>query len=960
MKKCVSATLNREALLRTRRQLITSFVFLFAAFLMQLTLLSQVTFTNQSVLLNSIGASSYEDCAVDMDSDGLDDVVRVTNGMLYIDYQQPDGTFVQQSWSISPNAYPTWSLCAGDLNGDGTLDLLFGGGSAVSFLISDGLGGWTEQDEPEYIFSQRSTMADIDNDGDLDAYVNHDVDLSHPYRNDGAGNMVEDQSLIATVDMPGNYAAVWVDYDNDWDTDLYVTKCRGGASPGDPTRTNRMYRNNGDGTYSEIGSTIGMDDNAQSWTTVFEDFDNDGDFDTFTVNHDFQNRFMVNDGAGNFTDIIGSTDINPNDLGAWELYACDFDNDGFVDILSEMNDELLMNDGDLTFTYNFCPFSSGGIGDLNNDGFLDCIRGSTLWMNDGNANNWVKVDLEGVQSNLDGIGARVEIHGAWGTQMREVRSGQAFSPMQSLIAHFGIGAATSIDQIVIKWPSGLQTVIDDPAINTTHTIPEATCLLGTIDVTPAGPHSLCPGDDIILTAPPGYDSYLWSNGETTESITVNSQGNYSVTVTDVAQCLGLSNPVVVDIQVPQAPTNTANGLLEFCEGGSVDLSSSEGASYLWSNGEVTQDITVLVSGSYSVDVTDACGDVQTSNTIDVNVLAAAPSPDVDDVSIPGPGSATFNGTSTNLQWFDAVDAVVPVGTGDTYMTPVITETTSYWVEDVATYGGATAASADSTDNDGQYHTNSNNWILFDVHELMILKSVKVYASGDANRTIELIDDQGTVLESGTFFILDGEQVITLDWTIPPGSQYGLRSTSSNPQLWRHVDLTNGAGYPFNVGSLATITSSSITGANQYNYYYFFYNWQVETPSIDCISPRVEVIATVAPEGCTDPGACNYDPAALIDDGSCDYSCFGCTDNTACNYSAIATIDDGSCYYNCLSCEADFNNDGDINTPDLLVMLASYGCGPPDVCPNGDFNGDLIVNVSDLLQFLAVFNTICDQ
>jgi hypothetical protein len=943
------------------RQVIARTILLFLALVFQLAVFSQVTFTNQSGLLGATGNSSYEDCAVDVDGDGLDDVVRVTNGTMYIDYQQPGGTFTQQSWSISPNAYPSWSLCAGDLNADGTADFCFGGGSAVTFLLSDGVGGWIEQDQAGYIFSQRSTMADIDNDGDLDAFVCHDVDLSHPYANDGSGNMVEDQSLISTVDQPGNYAALWVDYDNDWDTDLYVTKCRQGASPGDPFRTNRMYRNNGDGTYTEVAPLINMDDNSQTWATVFEDFDNDGDFDSFSVNHDFTNRFMQNDGTGNFTDIIGSTDIDPNDLGAWECYAADFDNDGFVDILSEMDDELLMNDGDLTFTYNFCPFTSGGIGDLNNDGFLDCIRGNTLWINDGNTNNYVKVDLEGVSSNKDGIGARIEIHGAWGMQIREVRSGQSFSPMQSLTAHFGIGDATAIDQIVIKWPSGIQTVIDDPAINTTHNIPEADCLLGDVPVTPAGPHSLCPGGDVILSAPAGYTDYLWSTGETTESITVSAAGNYSCMVTDALACLGVSNAVEVSIQVPTAPTASAAGPLEFCEGGSVMLSATPGASYLWSNGEVTQDISAALSDTYTVDVTDACGDVQTSNSIDVVVVPGPGLPDVVDVVIPGPGSATFNGTSDNLLWYDAIDGVVPVGTGNTYMTPVIATTTSYWVEDVAIYGGVQAMGApDSTDNEGAYHTNSNNYLIFDAHEEFILKTVKVYANGAGNRTINVIDDVGATIHSGTYNLPDGESIVTLDYLIPAGTGYGLRSTTGDPQLWRWFDTTNGAGYPYDLGTLCSITSSSIAGANQYNYYYFFYDWQIETPTTECVGSRIEVVATVAPEGCTDPAACNYDPGALVDDGSCDYSCNGCTDPGACNYSVLAINDDGSCYYNCLSCQADFNNDGEVNTPDLLVMLAQYGCGPPNDCPLADFNEDGIVNVSDLLSFLSAFDTICDQ
>jgi hypothetical protein len=238
-----------------------------------------------------------------------------------------------------------------------------------------------------------------------------------------------------------------------------------------------MYTNNGDGTFTENGQDIGMRDNAQSWSTVFEDFDNDGDFDAFIVNHDFQNRLMLNDGSGNFTDIIGSSGIDANDLGAWENQAADFNNDGFVDIFSELGKELYINNGDLTFTGTDLPFDEGGIGDFNGDGFLDVVNNGDLWLNDADSGfNWVKIGLEGVQSNLNGIGARIEIYGDWGMQIREVRSGQGFSHMNSLVAHFGIGAATEIDEMIIKWPSGIVDTFTGPAINTQHIIVEGETL----------------------------------------------------------------------------------------------------------------------------------------------------------------------------------------------------------------------------------------------------------------------------------------------------------------------------------------------------------------------------------------------------------------------------------------------------------------------------------------------------
>ncbi len=440
-----------------------------------------VTFTPQS---NNIGNyPDYSEVACDMNGDYLDDYVRVSANGVGIDYQLTDGTFNSVFYNMTIANVPDWSVAAGDLNGNGYNDLLLGNGQRVEFLFAknDGNGFTIDNSHNEYIFCQRSTMADIDNDGDLDAFVCHDVDQSHPYRNNGAGLMTLDQTLITTLDRPGNYAAIWVDYDNDGDQDMYLTKCRGGASPGDPNRDNAMYTNMGDGSFIENAQLLGMRDNAQSWSTVFEDFDNDGDFDAFIVNHDFQNRLMVNDGLGYFEDHIASSGINPTDLGAWENQAADFNNDGFVDIFSEMSRELYINNGNMTFTGIDLSFDEGGIGDFNNDGFLDVVNDGVIYYNDGNQNNWIKIGLKGVQSNNNGIGARVQIYGDWGMQSREIRSGQGFSHMSTLNAHFGIGSSTTVDKIEIHWPSGIVDQILNPDINAMTMVIEGNSPLATTD-----------------------------------------------------------------------------------------------------------------------------------------------------------------------------------------------------------------------------------------------------------------------------------------------------------------------------------------------------------------------------------------------------------------------------------------------------------------------------------------------
>lgn len=138
-------------------------------------------------------------------------------------------------------------------------------------------------------------------------------------------------------------------------------------------------------------------------------------------------------------------------------------------------------------------------------------------------------------------------------------------------------------------------------------------------VTPDGPTTFCEGDSVVLTSSIA-DSYLWSTGATTQSITVYATGNYSVTVTDANGCVGTSAPVSVTVNTNPTPTITANNDLEFCDGDSVVLTSSLANSYLWSTGATSRSITVFVSGEYYVTATLGTGCSGTSDTVDVTVF----------------------------------------------------------------------------------------------------------------------------------------------------------------------------------------------------------------------------------------------------------------------------------------------------------------------------------------------------
>ena len=124
----------------------------------------------------------------------------------------------------------------------------------------------------------------------------------------------------------------------------------------------------------------------------------------------------------------------------------------------------------------------------------------------------------------------------------------------------------------------------------------------------------------MLSAPAGYSSYRWSNGATTREITVTRSGNFTVTETNANACSGTSEDVEVNVHVRPQPTITAGGPTTFCEGESVVLSAPAGhATYRWSNGATTREITVTQSGNYSVTGADDNSCSGTSAAVEVTV-----------------------------------------------------------------------------------------------------------------------------------------------------------------------------------------------------------------------------------------------------------------------------------------------------------------------------------------------------
>jgi len=146
---------------------------------------------------------------------------------------------------------------------------------------------------------------------------------------------------------------------------------------------------------------------------------------------------------------------------------------------------------------------------------------------------------------------------------------------------------------------GCESPPSDPIEITVNPLPN------TPTITPNNSTTFCEGDSIILAAPTGFDSYLWSNGETTQSITITDSGTYDVIITDTNGCTSApSASIVTTLNVTSTPSITAQSSTTFCEGQSVILTAPTGFTYLWSNGETTQNIIVIDSGVFDVMTTD--------------------------------------------------------------------------------------------------------------------------------------------------------------------------------------------------------------------------------------------------------------------------------------------------------------------------------------------------------------------
>lgn len=300
-------------------------------------------------------------------------------------------------------------------------------------------------------------------------------------------------------------------------------------------------------------------------------------------------------------------------------------------------------------------------------------------------------------------------------------------------------------------------------------------------------------------------------------------------------------PVTLTQQLPQgtpsAPLITSNNSHNLCNGEVIELTASGGSSYLWSNGETTQTIQTDVSGSYTCEVTSYCG-VNTSAPFEVNLISTTgPVLTGDTVCVSGSVTLTGSGTGT-VTWYDSLGILV--GTGNTYTTPVINTTTTYYAMNTNYFSDTINAEPYTNGIGGGGFLSSEQYEIFTSEVPFTLESVLVYSQGNGSATIELQDNSGTMLETATVNLVTGQNVVNLGFSVPADSALRLVGKNINSGgLYRN---NNSATYPYTEAGVVSITGAS-AGAS---YYYYFYNWEILTTGSSCTSDMVAVDAVVDP------------------------------------------------------------------------------------------------------------------
>jgi hypothetical protein len=422
--------------------------------------------------------------AADFDNDGWTDLYVTNHGPNRLYRNNRDGTFTDVAERMRVTA-GGWSTGAsfGDFDRDGRLDLF--------------VAGYVDVDPPRPPSNQTPCL-----------YRGEPV-MCGPRGLRGArdwlflnqGDRFVDVSARAGVqDAAGYYgfAAAWVDVDDDADLDLMVIN---------DSTPNYLYRNTGKGTFEEIGFPSGFALNEEGreqagMGLAIGDYNNDGRVDTYITNFsDDSNTLRENLGAAAFVDVTGPRRLRAPTIPflGWGTGFLDYDNDGWLDLFvanGHVYPQVDRFDWGMTWAqrpllfrnhqgarFEEVPATTGSglaavlpargaaFGDLDHDGRIDAVinnhdQGPTLLRNVAVAGHWISVALEtGKGVPRDGVGSTVLLEAGALRLRRDVVSGGSYCSHSDLRVHFGLGKATSIDRIVVRWPDGTREAFIVPGID---------------------------------------------------------------------------------------------------------------------------------------------------------------------------------------------------------------------------------------------------------------------------------------------------------------------------------------------------------------------------------------------------------------------------------------------------------------------------------------------------------------
>jgi len=422
----------------------------------------------------------------DYDNDGLPDLLVARFGTPILYHNEGHGKFKDVTASSGLQKFAnTIAVIAFDYDNDGNLDLLFGNyfppanlqdlkdphvlpnnldgatnGGGVTLWRNTGKGTFEDVTAKAGLGNVTGWTLDVGhgdfaNNGLQDIYLACDFGTDHIFMNNGDGTFREVTSKATGWDTKKGMNVEVADYNNDGWLDIYVTNIYDDYMK----ECAMLWQNLGDGTFADVASQVGVCDTGWGWAAKFADFDNDGWQDLFVANG------LRSAGPDNYIPVLFTMLTKPgvdfSDVNNWP----DIGNRSWSGFQRK---RFFHNQGDGTFRETGAESGVNndrdgrGIGviDLDNDGRLDILQTNAdqapvLYHNiSENTGNWIELKLIGTKSNRDGIGARVQIQAGGLTQIRELDGGNGYAGESTRRVHFGIGTATKIEYMQIRWPSG--------------------------------------------------------------------------------------------------------------------------------------------------------------------------------------------------------------------------------------------------------------------------------------------------------------------------------------------------------------------------------------------------------------------------------------------------------------------------------------------------------------------------